>query len=76
MTFTQKRPGMGYSDREYHAIESMGHKTASPILTVCLERGRMGMLSFGVNTNLCRQLSESDRAQILETVRKILEERK
>ncbi len=67
---------MGFSDREYVAIESFGHKTAQPILTICLERGGRGILSYGVNSNLCHLLSDGDRQQIVETVRQILEERK
>jgi hypothetical protein len=72
--FARKRPGMGQTDREYAAIESFGHKTARPILTVAMERG--GMLSYGVDSGLCRQLTDTDREAIVETVRKMLEERK
>jgi hypothetical protein len=74
--YSNRRPGMGFSDREYVAIESMGHKTAQPVLTICIERGRQGILSYGVNSGLCRLLSDGDRAQIVDTVRKILDERK
>jgi hypothetical protein len=75
-SYSLRRPGMGTSDREYVAIESFGHKTAQPIITICLERGGRGILSYGVNSNLCRLLSDADREQIAETVRKILEARK
>lgn len=74
--FARKRPGMEFHDRDYHAIESMGHKTARPILTICLERGNRGLLSYGVSSDLCRQLTDADREQIVNTVRRILEERK
>ena len=73
--FSARRPGMGFSDREYVALESSGHKTARPVITIALDQhGRL--LSYGVNSSLCRLLSDGDREQIVETVRKILEERK
>jgi len=65
---------MGQTDREYAAIESVGHKTARPILTVCLER--RGYLTYGVDSGLCRQLTDTDREAIVETIRKMLQERK
>ena len=75
--YSSKRPGMGYSDREYVAIESTGHKTAMPVITICLDRGYPGgVISYGVNTNLCYRLSDEDRANIVNTIQKILDERR
>jgi hypothetical protein len=61
-------------DRNYIAMQSFGHNSAEPILAVCLERN--GALSFGVSTRMCKRLSDTDRAAILETVRKMLDERR
>jgi hypothetical protein len=68
-----RRP-QGYNDRNYIGMESFGHHTAEPILAVCLERN--GALSFGVSTRMCLRLTDTDRAAILETIQKILDERK
>jgi hypothetical protein len=72
--YARRAPDTRFSDRDYVAIESMGHHTARPFLTICLER--RGYLAFGVNSGLCRLLSDRDREEILATVKRILEERK
>ena len=71
--FARRRPGMR-TERDYVAVESMGHKTAEPIITICLDRGRY--IVYGVSSHLCGRLSDGDREQIVETVHRILEERK
>jgi len=68
-----RRP-QGNNDRDYMAIQSFGHHTASPIVTVCLERN--GALAFGVSSRTCRLLSDLDRDVILATIERILQERK
>jgi len=68
-----KRP-QGMNPRDYIAMQSFGHNTAEPILAVCLERN--GALAFGVNTRMCKRLNNTDRAAIIETIQKMLNERK
>lgn len=67
-----RRP-QGNNDRDYVAIQSFGHHTASPIVAVCLERN--GALAFGVSSRTARLLSDRDREDILATIRQILEDR-
>lgn len=59
--------------RDYVAIESLGHRTAAPLLTIAIDRGRL--ILFGVSTRLLKTLTAAERTSIVETVRTILEER-
>jgi hypothetical protein len=54
-------------------IESSGHGKAKPVVTIALDGGR---LVFGVNSALCRCLSDDDWLEILDTLHRIITERR
>jgi hypothetical protein len=55
--------------RGEYMVQSSGHGKAKPLVTICLDSG---CLVYGVNSRLCRVLSDEDVEAILSTVRRIL----